>query len=100
MKPAGFLKRIVPLIIRSFICLALIPQSAWPQHTSPPSTIVGHLEDTSGAAVTDARITLRNDAGEVQIQVVTDSEGKFLFSGVSPGRYRLEADHKGFANSK
>ena len=57
----------------------------------------GAAMDVSGAAVVDAKITVRNiRTGFVQT-VATGSDGAFLFSRLPVGDYELRAEKEGFA---
>jgi outer membrane receptor protein involved in Fe transport len=57
--------------------------------------IAGTVQDTSGAAVVDADVTLRS-AG-FSTHVVTDSKGTFIFSGLPQATGTVEVHAEGFA---
>ena len=62
------------------------------------TTIQGPLEgvvyDPTGAVVPEVRLVL--DGGGQKAQATTDAEGRFVFPGVDPGKYVLEATQMGF----
>lgn len=61
--------------------------------------IEGAITDPSGAAVTAARVTLRNRVGGVAAQTTTDREGRFVVR-VLPGSYRLVVEARGFSQAE
>src|ERR1035438_3629234 len=59
----------------------------------------GSILDPADLAVTDARIALKNlDTGTEQI-AVTNSEGRYVFVGLKPGRYSLRVIKQGFSTA-
>nr|MDQ3013118.1 carboxypeptidase-like regulatory domain-containing protein [Acidobacteriota bacterium] len=56
----------------------------------------GQVVDQRGSAVGAARVTLNDVAKELKV-TSTDGEGRFAFSGVAAGRYRLAVTAAGFA---
>ena len=58
--------------------------------------LAGRVSDTSGAALPGATVTVTQaDTGATR-SVVTDGEGAYLVSNLSPGPYRLEVALQGF----
>jgi hypothetical protein len=68
--------------------------------TAPPSqgeayaSLTGVVYDQSGAAVAQARITL-SDGRATELIATSDSNGRFSFPRVAPGKYRLRAMSNG-----
>ena len=59
-------------------------------------SIAGTVSDVSGGAIADAEITLTNaDTGEKRVQQ-SGPDGLYSFVNLLPGRYRIEAEKKGF----
>src|SRR5262245_42722594 len=76
------------------ILLCITPLSA--QFTT--ASLGGTVRDSSGAAVTDARVTVRNtETGFTQV-VGSDAAGAFLFSRVPVGGYELRVEKAGFTS--
>lgn len=69
----------------------MLPPAVTPGGTG---TIAGIVIDPAGAAVPNAELKL-NDVFETR----SDPEGKFVFSGLPPGNYRLSCDLQGFQRS-
>jgi hypothetical protein len=63
------------------------------------SAISGTVTDSSGAVVSQANIQLRQIAVNSTINVRSDQEGQFKFSGLAPGQYELEITAPGFQRS-
>jgi hypothetical protein len=60
--------------------------------------ITGVVRDASGALVGGAKITLTNSSG-VQRESTSDSGGRYTFSLLPPGNYRVEAEKTGFSTA-
>ena len=58
--------------------------------------LAGKVTDTSGAVLPGATVTMtQTETGAIR-SVVTDAEGAYLVSNLSPGPYRLEVSLQGF----
>ncbi|MBB6142840.1 archaellum component FlaG (FlaF/FlaG flagellin family) [Silvibacterium bohemicum] len=58
--------------------------------------IAGVVKDTSGAVVSDAEITLKNDLTGISSNSKSTSVGTYAFTGVNPGTYTLTISLTGF----
>src|SRR5690606_25791674 len=65
--------------------------------TPLPGAVSGSVRDDEGAGVVDAAVALEAAAGGATRTLLTDGQGRFLFSGVPPGRYSLRVRRLGFA---
>lgn len=61
------------------------------------ATYGGTVLDSSGGAVTGAKVTISNVGTGVSQAVSTDASGAFLFSRVPVGTYQLRVEKEGFA---
>lgn len=61
------------------------------------ATVTGTVEDTTGAVVPGATVTLINDATHTQLNAVTSGTGLYAFPSLIPGTYTIRAEAKGFA---
>ncbi len=59
-------------------------------------TLVGHVQDPSGAAVLGARVTYRNVATGVSGSFTTNPSGDYVFVDLVPGTYDITCVAKGF----
>ena len=98
------MKRILgpPVICRSLtlICLGLAFWNVWAVAQQTTNYVTGHVEDSSGASMAGAKITLRDAVGIVKAKTVSDSEGRFSIAGTLPGEYVVEAERKMFETSR
>lgn len=60
------------------------------------ASISGSVEDPSGQVIAGATVTLMNQGTGAHIRAVTDSSGNFIFTGLLPSTYTVEASHAGF----
>src|ERR1019366_5522146 len=87
-------------LARTVLSLSLIlglsnVTQAWAQ-SGTSSALAGTLVDRSGAAIAGARVQATEvNTGAVRV-VQSNGEGRFLFSQVNPGTYRIEARVAGF----
>src|SRR5712671_4927395 len=59
-------------------------------------SIAGTVADSSGAAISDAQVTLANvDTGEKRVQQ-SGTDGLYSFVNLLPGRYRVDVEKTGF----
>ena len=79
------------------VCFALGATAAPPP--PPCSGIAGVVTDPSGAVVAGARVTVQADeAGQEKI-CVTGEDGSYNFPALSPGRYSIRVEARGFKPS-
>lgn len=60
--------------------------------------ISGVVKDQNEAAVSGATVRLLNVASGKTVTVVTDSSGKYEFTGIGPGSYRITVSANGFGD--
>ena len=75
--------------------------AVWARSTAP-AALHGRVTDEHGAPVPGVQLTLTSAAstgvgGPTPLQTTTDSAGRFAWSGLSAGEYRLVARRLGFA---
>ena len=56
----------------------------------------GNVTDPQGAALANARVTLRNEATGESQSTTTDSDGNYLFNNVAQGKWTLYVEYSGF----
>ncbi len=77
----------IAMVLSSAVCL--YAQSTY-------GSIVGSVTDSSGAAITDAAVTLTNlGTGEKRAQQ-SGADGLFTFINLFPGEYRVDVEKQGF----
>src|SRR5260370_2414552 len=63
---------------------------------SPLGTVTGIATDPTGAAVPNAKVTIRNLDTSVQHETSTNSSGVYSVPNLPPGNYKLTAEAPGF----
>lgn len=63
-------------------------------------TITGSVIDPSGAAIADARITVRNPATNLAQEVTTNQEGSYTVPYLPAGVYTVQAERPGFQTAQ
>jgi hypothetical protein len=61
------------------------------------ASIEGTAKDQQGSVLPGVTVTLRNQDSGVSRTAVTESDGRYHFLAVPPGRYRITAELQGFA---
>lgn len=67
--------------------------------SGPTGTIVGTVNDPSGAVVNEAHITVRNQETNASREVVSNADGDYNVALLVPGVYQVIAEKPGFRRS-
>jgi hypothetical protein len=59
-------------------------------------SVAGAVQDTSGAVIVGAKVTIAGPDGTIVTQGVTDNGGNFRFAQVSTGNYTIDVTQAGF----
>src|SRR5262245_14209253 len=78
---------LVSLLLAAFSSITLAQSTA---------TLQGSITDQSGAAISGAKVTVRNQSTGVERVVQTDSDGNYQAAALPPGVYRVETQAQGF----
>jgi hypothetical protein len=73
---------------------AMGTSSLWGQAVT--ASILGSVADTSGAAVPDAQVQVRNTGTGIAQSAVTDSAGRYRVTDLGIGEYEVQAAKQGF----
>jgi hypothetical protein len=85
--------------IAALLCLSVAltgATSAWGQ-TSTVGTVVGIVTDESNAAVPGAEVKLTDVSTNISQTTISNPEGRYAFSSVTPGTYNVSFTKQGFA---
>ncbi len=100
-KPIDCSKRPVGHLIYGVISLALYfllaSPTAFAQFTAG---VQGNIQDTGGANIPNAQMTLLNTETKVQQAGTSDSSGLYRFTSLGPGTYEVSVAAKGFTPVK
>lgn len=58
--------------------------------------VTGEVTDSTGATVPQAKVTLTNEATNVQTALETNEVGRYYIRSLAPGKYTIEAGRTGF----
>src|SRR5580700_12090471 len=86
--------RILRSSLLSLALLVSVSLSLYGQSTY--GSISGSVTDTSGAAVTDAKVTLTNQGTAERRSQPSGADGLFTFVNLFPGQYRIDVEKQGF----
>src|SRR5580692_774063 len=84
----------LPALALGALLLGMAPQALMAQAVS--GTILGSVQDTSGAAIPDAPVTIVNPETGFTRTVTTNSAGEYDIPSLPPGSYNVSAVIKGF----
>jgi hypothetical protein len=87
-----FSRRFCAAFVVVFVTLSCLSARA----QSTYGAIVGSVTDSSGAAITDANVTLTNAGTSEKRSQSSGSDGLFTFVNLFPGQYRIDVEKSGF----
>jgi iron complex outermembrane receptor protein len=69
-------------------------------HAQSSASLSGTIFDPHGVALPGAVVVVRNEATKAERRMSSDAQGKYSFDSLSAGKYTLQVDAAGFAESK
>jgi Carboxypeptidase regulatory-like domain len=90
-------RRFAPLFLVLLFSLVLSP-SVFGQAVT--ANMVGTITDSTGAAITQAKVTITEQTTNVSTVRQTNASGNFEFPNIRPGMYTVTAEHDGFQTVK
>src|SRR5260221_1333787 len=63
---------------------------------SERGTIQGSVQDSSGAVIVNARVTVTNDGTNVRTNTLSNAAGDYVVASLPPGAYTLRVEKEGF----
>src|ERR1041385_1328079 len=88
------IRKFIPAVA-SVVLLAAVSISTYAQGRG---TLRGSISDEFGASIVGATVTV-TDANGTQKTATSGPDGGYLFTGLTPGKYKVHAAATGFANS-
>jgi hypothetical protein len=82
------------------IVFLLLVGSASARAQVSTASVNGVVRDPKGAVVTGATITLRNTDTSIEHTSVTNNSGEYALVNITPGKYTIQANAKGFNPQK
>lgn len=77
-----------------FILLLFAASNAFAQAVT--GTLLGTVQDSTGAVIADASITLLNEGTGVTSKTISGPQGFYTFPNLNPGRYSVSVEARGF----
>ena len=96
-KATSWLRLAGSITLTCFCFLLLQSQYAFGQ--ADEGTITGTVQDTTGAVVPNAQVTLLNTDQGITLQTRTNGNGGYTFSPVRIGHYSVSVTAKGFSKT-
>jgi hypothetical protein len=81
----------------TLLVVSLIPFTLQAQNAT--GSLLGEVQDASGARIKGASVTVTNTGSQVTRQVTTNSRGEFRAPDLLPGRYQIAVNAAGFAEA-
>jgi hypothetical protein len=88
------------LLQAAIAMFAILPLTLVPTLAQTFGQITGQISDSSGAAVPDAAITLKNISTDALRHTVSTASGDYTFPSLPPGTYSIAAEKQGFKRSE
>ena len=80
----------------SSLALVLLMSAPALRAQAVSGTILGTVQDSSGAAVPGASVTIVNSETRLTRSVISDSAGEYNVPSLPPGMYNVSSEMKGF----
>ena len=87
----------VTLALAAAATCAMVPSAIYAQVTS--GNLVGIVKDSTGAAVANASVTVRNTATNVASKITSNAQGEYRVNNLLPGIYSVEVMAPGFSST-
>ncbi|MEW6211005.1 MAG: carboxypeptidase regulatory-like domain-containing protein [Acidobacteriota bacterium] len=91
------MKQLRWVVIFSMSIMLALPHAALAQSQITTGTIQGTVLDPAGAVVSDAKVEVKNLDTNFTRAIESDSDGRFVFLQLQPGRYVVTVTKQGFA---
>ncbi len=92
--PSRYLVSLLPFFVVVLLLVLAFPAVAQIGN----ATLSGTVNDSSGAAVVNAQLTLTNKATKFVQRFTSDERGEYTFRNLTPGTYDLSVSMHGFEN--
>ena len=87
-------QKLIVSLLSVFYLVVFVSIPAYSQNSQ--GTILGHVQDSSGAAVAGANVTAKNVNTDVTNHFITNSAGDYVFVNMIPGAYQVTVERNRF----
>jgi hypothetical protein len=84
-------------VVRLLVVLFFAGVLAGAAHAQFTGSIEGTVQDPTGAAVPNVKVTLVNTATQISNTATTDASGNYQFLSLAPGQYQITVEASGFS---
>ena len=95
---SGQIRRLfgLPFLLRLILIACLLPGAAMLAQLAGKGAISGIVEDPSGAAIPNAKVTVTNTTTGISVTTTSTSAGDYTLSTLDPGAYTVKVEVPGF----
>src|SRR5271157_1609251 len=97
MTPSQRNGRLLEVALLAICVVALLSFALQAQNST--GSLIGEVQDASGARIKSATITVTDNGQGVARQASTNSQGEFHVPDLQPGSYHIVVSAKGFADA-
>ena len=87
------------MVLRRICLFAVAILVTSPARAQFTSNVQGVVQDSSGAVISKATVTLTNQATQASRSTTTDADGNFRFVSLAPGAYKISVEASGYSRS-
>ena len=91
--------RLLLRVLQAVVCVCLLGAGVQAHGQADQGAITGLVQDTTGAVIPNAQVTLTNTDTGLVLHVETDASGNYVFSPIKIGTYKVEAAAPGFGST-
>jgi len=84
-------------VVRLLVVLFFAGVLAGAAHAQFTGSIEGTVQDPTGAAVPNVKVTVVNTATQISNTATTDASGNYQFLSLAPGQYQIKVEASGFS---
>jgi len=99
MRDSILLCRRVRLVSIFLLVVTLLTIRPFVSAQNATGTLIGEVQDSTGARVRSATVTATSNTSGISRQVISGSGGEFRFPDLIPGSYHIVVDAKSFAQA-
>src|SRR5690242_826526 len=89
------------LLISLVMCMAFLASASLTfAQTATSGTLRGTVKDPQGAVVSGAKVTMTRESTKEERSAITNDEGGYVFTAVTPDTYTIKVESQGFKTTQ